>query len=183
VADLAAFAGRLLRFDRAALVRVKAGRAWGKLPWGVLVSVPASGPDAVYSAGDGSPQEAQWRVSLPPAAVRVVEVVPASALAKAAAAAARTLREMTGRAGERAIRDALLDHVVITGTSDVDGTAFTVAQRLVQGLVRMNLLGDSKVDVVMAGPWTGLVSPVGQAWVRENDPLSIRPIVNQLKGH
>jgi hypothetical protein len=184
-ADLDAFAQRLLRFDPGALIRLRNGWAWGRLPWEVLVAVPmpdATG-DSVVSALDRQPRDAQWRVGLPPPTFRAVEVLPASFVPETAAAAARTLQEMTGRAGERAIRDALLDHQVVVGHSDVDGTPFAVTQRLVQAMFRMNFVsreaGGESVEVRLAGPWTGLATSMGQAWWRPRSALTVRPIVNQ----
>jgi len=179
--DLAAFSKRLQRFDPGALIRLRHGWAWGRLPWDVLVAVPypAALGDNVVSASDGQPCDAQWRLALPPPAFRAVEVLAASVVPDAAVAAARTLKELSGRAGERAIRDALLDHQVVTGHSDVDGTPFVVTQRLVQAMFRMNLAGGEPVEVRLAGPWTGLATSLGQAWWRPKNELTVRPIVNQ----
>ncbi|WP_020520933.1 hypothetical protein [Catelliglobosispora koreensis] len=182
MADLAVFRAQLLRFDPAALVRVQDGLAWAKLPWDVFVGVACDAPEGVISAVDGSAADGQWRGALPPVSAPAVESIPASALKSAAAAAAKTLREMTGRAGERAIRDALLDHIVVRGESDVDGTPFAVPQRLVQAMVRMDLLGSAAVTVRVSGPWTGLTSELGLAFYRLGNPLSVRPIVNQAFG-
>lgn len=180
-ADLDTFAERLLRFDRAALIRLRHGWAWGYLPWEVLVAVPfpAATGDTVLSALDRQPRDAQWRVALPPSTFRSVEVLPASVIPDTAVAAARTLKEMTGRAGERAIRDALLDHQVVVGQSDVDGTPFVVTQRLIQAMYRMNLTAGESVEVRLAGPWTGLATSLGQAWWRPRSQLTVRPIINQ----
>lgn len=179
--DLAPFAKRLLRFDPGALIRLRHGWAWGHLPWEVLVAIPFPGAleDKVVSALDGQPRDAQWRVALPPSAFRAVEVLAPSVVPDAAVAAARTLRELSGRAGERAIRDALLDHEVVIGQSDVDGTAFVVTQRLVQAMYRMDLAGGEPVEVRLAGPWTGLATSLGLAWWRPKAALTVRPIVNQ----
>ncbi len=183
--DLTHFARRLLRFDAGALVRLRGGQAWGQLPWGVLVAVTLPAPvegDRVISAGDGSQRDAQWRGVLPPANAATVEIIPVSLVLSAAAAAAKTLRELAGRAGERAIRDALLDHEVIKGESDVDGTPFVVSQRLVQALVRMGFGAAGPVEIKVTGPWTGLTTPLGQAWSRQQSQLTVRPIVNQPIG-
>jgi hypothetical protein len=183
--DLAHFARRLLRFDAGALIRLRGDRAWGVLPWAVLVSVPLPAPvegDRVVSAKDATPRDAQWRVALPPATASTVEVLPASSVLGAAQAAANTLKELTGRAGERAIRDALLDHEVITGESDVDGTPFAVSQRLVQAMVRMGFARFDPIEIRVTGPWTALASPLGHAWYRQQSQLTVRPIVNHLHG-
>jgi hypothetical protein len=183
--DLAQFAHRLQRFDAGALIRLRDALGWGQLPWGVLVAVPLSVPvqgDRVLAAKDGSQRDAQWRGSLPPAGAATVEIIPASSVLSAAAAAARTLRELAGRAGERAVRDALLDHEVIKGESDVDGTPFVVSQRLVQAVVRMGFCAAGPVEIKVTGPWTGLVTPLGQAWYRQQSQLTVRPIVNNPVG-
>lgn len=185
--DLAAFAARLLRFDPGALIRLRDGQAWARLPWDVLVCVPVetSGPrvvDSVISAADGKPRDAQWRGALPAQTARTVEILPAAAVRDAAEAAANTLREVSltglrGRSvGQRAVRDALLDHPVITGTSDEDGTAFVVPQRIVQAIVRMELLSGDNVGVLVSGPWTGLGTRLGSAWHRASQELTVRPL-------
>ncbi|WP_117208504.1 hypothetical protein [Allorhizocola rhizosphaerae] len=180
VEDIASFTERLLRFDPGALVRLRDGRAWGRLPWEVLVSVEYEcAGDVVVSAASGEKRDADWHWPLPPIGkARVVEVLPASQIVDLASAAARTLREASAgrRVGERAIRDALLDHPVITGTSDVDGTQFVVPQRIVQGIVRMRLNWPGGVDVLVAGPWTGLRTRIGEAWHRAPAGLTVRPL-------
>jgi len=180
-ANLEAFAQRLLKFDPAALIRLRDGWAWGILPWEVLVAVPfpPATSDEVLSALDRQPTNSLWRVPLPPATFQTVEVLPPPVVPSAAASAARTLKELAGRAGERAIRDALLDHQVVVGQSDVDGTPFVVTQRLVQAMVRMNLSDNESVEVRLAGPWTGLATSLGQAWWRQRSQLTVRTIVNK----
>ncbi|HEX6683451.1 MAG TPA: hypothetical protein VF062_11675 [Candidatus Limnocylindrales bacterium] len=181
------FAARLARFDPAALIRLKDGWAWGRLPWDVLVRIPfdTAGDYVISATSLERRPDTDWRTSLPPFGKgheQVVEVVPASVIKSAAAAAAQTLREVNsgglrGRAvGQRVIRDALLDHVVISGRSDVDGSEFAVSQRLVQAIVRMGLLEGDNVDVLVAGPWTGLGSTTGSAWHRTSPPLAVRPL-------
>ncbi|BCJ70599.1 hypothetical protein CS0771_01430 [Catellatospora sp. IY07-71] len=195
-ADAAVFLRRLLRLDPATLVRLRpAGpdrvALWAPLPWGVLVTRTVAGTvdrERVTSAaalleGVTTPpaRDAEWRGALPPATAAVVERLPAEVVQDAAAAAAQALRDVTkdglqGRAvGQRVLRDALLDHVVVRGASDVDGVAFAVPQRLVQGLVRMGFLGADAVSVLTAGPWTGLAGAYGTAWFR-TPTLSVRPI-------
>ncbi|MGC4815839.1 hypothetical protein ACLQ29_35565, partial [Micromonospora sp. DT228] len=69
-------------------------------------------------------RDAQWRWPLPPPTSRAVETLPAGELWRTAEAAAGTLREaaahgVAGRAvGQRALRDALLDHVAVVVTPD-----------------------------------------------------------------
>ena len=179
------FASRLARFDPAAPIRLKDGWAWGRLPWDVLVrvAVETSGDHVIDSTSLEKRPDSDWRVALPPvASERVVEVVPAAVIRSAAEAAAQTLREVAsgglrGRAvGQRVVRDALLDHVVITGRSDDDGSEFAVSQRLVQAIVRMRLLPADNVEVLVAGPWTGLGTSLGSAWYRASSPLTVRPL-------
>ncbi|MEU8081453.1 hypothetical protein AB0B31_39110 [Catellatospora citrea] len=201
-ADAAVFLRRLLRLDPATLVRLcpaGPGRValWAALPWGVLVTRTVAGSvdrDRVAAAAallegaaDPPALDDRWRGALPPATARVVERLPASVVGDVAAAAAQALRDvgttgLKGRAvGQRVLRDALLDHVVVSGTSDVDGVAFAVPQRLVQGLVRMGFLGAEDVTVVTAGTWTGLAGSFGTAWFR-TPVLSVRPIASRSIG-
>ncbi|GIF99228.1 hypothetical protein [Catellatospora citrea] len=201
-ADAAVFLRRLLRLDPATLVRLcpaGPGRValWASLPWGVLVTRTVAGSvdrDRVAAAAalldgiaDPPVLDDRWRGALPPATARAVERLPAAVIGDVAAAAAQALRDvgttgLKGRAvGQRVLRDALLDHVVVSGTSDVDGVAFTVPQRLVQGLVRMGFLGAEDVTVVTAGTWTGLAGSFGTAWFR-TPVLSVRPIASRSIG-
>ena len=203
--DAGAFLSRLVRLDAATVVRLRPvdGRVqlWAPLPWGVLVgrAVPGTGAgDATVSAaalfeevargGAVLPprRDADWRWPLPPVAGgRVVESVPADEVRRVAAAAAGTLRTATtegvaGRAvGQRALRDALLDHVPIVvsdGQSSVD-----VSQRLIQAVVRMGFLGQpdvsptSSIDVRVSGRWIGLIAPYGVAWLPPVQQFSLKP--------
>lgn len=181
---LSLFAARLARFDPAAPIRLRDGWAWGRLPWDVLVRIAcdATGDHVIDAASLEKRPDSDWRLTLPPAVHRVVEVIPAAAVTSAAAAAAQTLRDIAsgglrGRAvGQRAVRDALLDHVAVTGRSDDDGSEFAVSQRLVQAVVRMRLLAGDNVDVLVAGPWTGLGTSLGSVWHRASSPLIVRPL-------
>jgi hypothetical protein len=176
-------------------------RLWGMLPFGVLVErvvAATAGEDTTVAAaallataGDPDPaglprRDAHWVWPLPPRPAdgatpgKPVETVPALEIRRVAVAAAHTLKSAAkhgvgGRAvGERALRDALLDHVpvVVTGA---DGVRVDVPQRLVQGLVRMGFLGDpgdistrsdASVTVRLAGAWIGLSGTYGSAWLR-----------------
>lgn len=184
--DIEWFATRLARFDPAAPIRLKDGWAWGCLPWNVLVRVaiddPATADHVIDATSLQKRPDADWRVALPSPTERVVEEIPATVVRSAAEAAAQTLRDvgsggLRGRAvGQRVLRDALLDHVVITGRSDEDGSEFAVSQRLVQAIVRMRLLETDNVGVLVAGPWTGLGTSLGSAWYRASSPLTVRPL-------
>jgi hypothetical protein len=203
--DAAAFLDRLVRLEPAAIVRlrpVEPGRValWAQVPWGVLVTRTVDGrldgdrtaAARALLAGEQDPPvlDAQWRIPLPPAGGRVVETLPGSVVQRAALAAAQALRDVEagglhGRAvGQRIVRDALLDHIVISGRSDVDESPFSVPQRLVQAVVRMGFLGkpEDPVMVITRGPWTALAASFGTAWFRAPTGLNVRPILTQPIG-
>lgn len=210
VADAGAFLARLVRLDPATVVRLRpvpgADRTalWARLPWGVLVvrTVAGTAPGDVTvaagellaeleAAGGALPprRDDRWRWPLPPAASRAVETLPADELRRIAAAAAGALREAAthgvgGRAvGQRALRDALLDHVpVVVTPDDAPDAPVEVPQRLVQGLVRMGFLGTGDVQVRVAGRWVGLVGPYGAAWSQKVAGLSLKPLPGHPNG-
>lgn len=211
VADAGAFLARLTRLDRNVLVRLRsAGQhtaLWAMLPWGVLVTRKVAGPgpgDATVPAADllgalaqqvpelPARRDADWRWPLPPPRSTAVESVAAAELARLAEAAAGTLREVTagglaGRAvGQRAVRDALLDHVALTVTRD-EGEPVEVSQRLVQAVFRMGFLGPAGQPgppsrVCVAGRWVGLSAPYGVAWLQPVQVLTVMPIGSHPKG-
>jgi hypothetical protein len=211
VADAGAFLARLTRLDPAAPVRLRSfdGRTalWARLPWEVLVTreVSGAGPkDATVSAaellsvlakgGDTLPalRDEQWRWPLPPATVVTIESISGAELARLAAAAAGTLREVAAGAlgdraiGQRAVRDALLDHVALTVTPSA-GEPVEVSQRLVQAIWRMGFLGPDGVDagetrIRKAGRWVGLSAPYGVAWLQIVGKLTVMPIGSHLIG-
>lgn len=233
VADAGAFLARLVRFDPATLVRLRATggsrrvELWARLPWGVLVSRTVAGSGAGSPAGVGPTdvtvaaadllaelgrggtalpprRDADWRWPLPGSDARTVETLPAAELWRIAAAAEQTLRSaardgVAGRAvGQRALRDALLDHVPIVVTSSPAAPGdrpVRVPQRLVQAVSRMGFLGGAeapavvppsgprpvdvegdRVHVRVVGRWTGLVAPYGSAWLLASSQLSVKPI-------
>ncbi|MFE9656785.1 hypothetical protein [Micromonospora sp. NPDC006431] len=210
VADAGAFLARLIRLDPATLVRLRpvpgVGRTalWARLPWGVLVvrTVTGTAPgDVTVAAGEllaelsaggaALPRRRDdgWRWPLPPPASRAVESLPAEDVRRIAAAAAGTLREaathgVAGRAvGERALRDALLDHVAVVVTpDDAPDAPVEVPQRLVQGLVRMGFVGTGDIRVRVAGRWVGLVGPYGAAWSRKVAELGLTPTITHPNG-
>ncbi|QKW15886.1 hypothetical protein [Verrucosispora sp. NA02020] len=217
VADAGAFLSRLVRFESTALVRLRPAGApgrtalWARLPWGVLAARTVAGAGAgdvtvaagsllaeLAAGGSALPtrQDAQWRWALPPAGSRWVETLPGGELRRLASAAAGTLREaaahgVAGRAvGQRALRDALLDHVAVVVTPDDEpGRPVEVTQRLVQGLVRMGFLGaagdspeSGAVQVRAAGRWVGLVGPYGAVWSQKATDLVVRPSVAHANG-
>jgi hypothetical protein len=227
VADAGAFLARLTRLDPAAVVRLRsagppgsAGRTalWARLPWQVLVgrTVAGEGPGDVTvgaaellaelgRAGPGLPirRDGDWRWPLPGSAGRQVEALAGADLRRIAAAAAGALRDAAdggvgGRAvGQRAVRDALLDHVAVVVTErpesapDAAGPApgrIEVSQRLVQAVVRMGFLGpedpgaDDRVRVRVAGRWIGLSAPYGVAWLPMVSMLALRPAGDRPNG-
>ncbi len=214
VPDAGAFLARLTRLDPGAPVRLRAsgGRValWARLPWDVLVTREVAGagppeaPDVTVSAaellgvlaegGDRLParRDAQWRWPLPPPAAETVETVAGTEVSRLAAAAAGTLREVTagglgGRSvGQRAVRDALLDHVALVVTP-AGGEPVEVSQRLVQAVSRMGFLGPAASDAVatrvrVAGRWVGLSAPYGVAWLQSVSKLTVMPIGGHPKG-
>jgi hypothetical protein len=212
--DAGAFLARLLRLDPRAVVRLRPtdggpARLWARLPFDVLVTRPVAAnvhSDVTVDAAElaawleapdrpePARRDAAWRWSLPGSDGRTVEAVPAVEVARVAAAAARTLRTAVtagvgGRAvGERALRDALLDHVpiVVTGPGD---ERVEVPQRLVQAVVRMGFLPpDGRVpataeraDVVTVrrtGTWVGLAAAYGSAWYAPSFRVLMAPGVD-----
>lgn len=190
-ADVGAFLSRLLRLDRAAVVRLVPGPShsalWARLPFDVLVVrglPPTGGRDVTVRASDlwdalrddtgwPSAHDREWRWLLPPSTGRRIEEIPAAEVHRVAAAAAETARAaldegVSGRAvGSRRVRDALLDHVPIV-VETTDGRV-DVPQRLVQAVIRMNFVGGPDgppVGVRRAGPWVGLAGAYGAAWYR-----------------
>ncbi|WP_405099902.1 hypothetical protein [Micromonospora sp. NBC_01412] len=195
---------------------------WARLPWGVLAARTVAGAGcgdvtvaarellaALAGGEDALParRDAQWRWPLPPSTSRPVEVLPAGELWRIAEAAAGTLREAAahgvgGRAvGQRVLRDALLDHVAVVVTpDDPPGPPVEIAQRLVQGLVRMGFLGrpgpgvdtpvppvgtplpftggtaSGDVQVRVAGQWVSLVGPYGAVWSQKVADLAVTPL-------
>ena len=211
IADAGAFLARLTRLDHGAPVRLRSARnrtaLWARLPWDVLVTREVAGPgpgDATVSASellnalaradDALPvlRDALWRWPLPPPGSTTVETVAASELTRLAEAAAGTLREVTagglaGRSvGQRAVRDALLDHVALVVTPS-GGRPIEVSQRLVQAISRMGFLGPADVDgpdtrVCTAGRWVGLSAPYGVAWLQPVKDLTVMPITVHPNG-
>ncbi|BBH66492.1 hypothetical protein ACTI_31770 [Actinoplanes sp. OR16] len=211
IPDAGAFLARLTRLDPAAPVRLRSsgGRTalWARLPWEVLVTreVAGAGPgDATVSAaellavlaagGSALPErrDVLWRWPLPPAASRAVEAVAGAELDRLASAAAVTLREistggMAGRSvGQRAVRDALLDHVALVVTPD-EGNPVEVSQRLVQAVARMGFLGPrsagpTEARVRVAGSWVGISAPYGVAWRQSVHKLTVTPMSTHPKG-
>jgi hypothetical protein len=163
--ELAQFVSRLLRLDPAAVVRLRpepngSGCAWAMLPFRVLVGRRLSQPPpsditvraadlaralAAGEVGELARRDEAWRWPVPSSPGRTVEHIPVAEVRRLAHAAARTVRQamtegVNGRAvGERALRDALLDHVAIVVTGD-DGERIEIPQRMVQALVRTGLL-------------------------------------------
>jgi hypothetical protein len=211
VADAGAFLARLTRLDPAAPVRLRSTRSrtalWARLPWDVLVTreVAGAGPgDATVSAaellavlaraGEELPvrRDSLWQWPLPASGSQAVESIASAELARLASAAAGTLREVTtgglaGRAvGQRAVRDALLDHVALVVTPP-SGPPVDVPQRLIQAVSRMGFLGKPDVDtgdsrVRVSGRWVGISAPYGVAWLQNVKKLTVIPIGSRPKS-
>jgi hypothetical protein len=210
VADAGAFLARLARLDPAALVRLRTTGTrtalWAHLPWNVLVTrevagavevadatVPAAELLRVLAADGGAlptRRDEQWRWPLPPTAAEAVESIAGTEITRLASAAAGTLRAvaaggLSGRAvGQRAVRDALLDHVALVVTT-ADGGRVEVSQRLVQAVTRMGFLGAADANaadtrVYVAGRWVGLSAPYGVAWLQQVKELTVMPIATHL---
>jgi hypothetical protein len=205
VADAGAFLARLTRLDAGALVRLRPAGAdrtalWARLPWEVLVTrsvLGASEGDVTVRAADllaelareGTDLPARrdelWRWPLPPARVEVLERVPVGAVREIGAAAEGTIRAAArggvgGRpVGDRAVRDALLDHVAIRVTTELAAEPVEVPQRLIQAVIRMGFLGSAPdteaVRVLRAGNWVGLAAAYGTAWLRPAGGLMVQP--------
>ena len=196
MASVTPFLGRLTRLDPAALVRIRGGALWAMLPWNVLVTRTLAGSSsdrtvsaAAWLARGGEDPSAlpdladRWRTGLPTATGVVVETMPASVVRRLATLAAATLREtassgLGGRAvGERAIRDALLDHVPIVVTPVDSVSEIRVPQRLVQAIVRMDFLGadEDPTEILTAGPWIGISTGNGAAWWRGAALMTLHP--------
>ncbi|MFY1636818.1 hypothetical protein ACN27F_26665 [Solwaraspora sp. WMMB335] len=219
LADTGAFLSRLVRLDPAAVVRLRSagsGRTelWSRLPWSVLVqrTVDGAGPgDATVSAAallaevtavrSALPprQDGAWRWPLPAGAPRVVETVAVDDVRRVAAAAAGTLRTAAvhgvgGRAvGQRALRDALLDHVAIVVTAEgPPAERVEVPQRLVQAVIQMGFLGTASaqpltgsasfgVRVRRVGHWVALDAPFGVGWIQRVNALTFVSMMNHTK--
>jgi hypothetical protein len=148
--------------------------------------------------------DSQWRWPVPRGLEHVVERLPVAEVRRLGTAAESTLRAVVasgvnGRpAGERVLRDALLDHVPVVVITD-DGTRYEVPQRLVQAVARMGFLGTGgtggtggaagdveaggavgaagDVEVrVAAGGWVGLAGPFGTGWHKPSGSLDLRPV-------
>ncbi|MEV4765205.1 hypothetical protein AB0J89_21570, partial [Micromonospora chokoriensis] len=95
--------------------------------------------------------------------------------------------------GQRALRDALLDHVAVLVTpEEAPAVPVEVPQRLVQAVVRMGFLGaadgpstgpgEPNVQVRVAGRWVGLVGPYGAAWLQKATDLAVTPLSTRPNG-
>lgn len=210
IPDAGAFLARLVRLDRGAPVRLRPSgprvALWARLPWDVLVTREVDGTvdgDVTVSAAEllaalsassaelPPRRDADWRWPLPPSSGAVVEHVAVSELSRLAVAAAGTLREVTGgglgrAVGQRAVRDALLDHVALVVTT-ADGDSVEIPQRLVQAASRMGFLGPADVEgpdarVLVSRRWVGLSAPYGVAWLQRVKNLAVMPISTHPKG-
>jgi hypothetical protein len=221
VADAGAYLARLVRLDPGALVRLRpagdgASQLWARLPFEVLVTrriraavaedVTVRAADLLATVAAGADRlparhDTAWTWPVPAGPGRVVERLPAADVRRLGAAAEATLREAaTGGVGgravaERALRDALLDHVAVVVVTE-DGDRIEVSQRLVQAVVRMGFVGSDPAGVgvradggpavgaevgpdvkirVSAG-WVGLAGSFGSGWRKLSTSLDVRPV-------
>ena len=146
-----------------------------------------AGSDPVGSGGPvpADPLAGGWRWGLPPSPGVAIERIPAAELRRVGAAAAQTLRAVSagglaGRAvGQRALRDALLDHIAVT--VEAAGQRVAVPQRLVQAVTRMGFITASPsvqehVTVRVSAGWVGLAADFGTAWWRRSSGLTLTPV-------
>ena len=163
VADLAAFVGRVVRLDPAALLRLRSAAgsvtAYVWLPFGVLVSrsAPASGGPAdvtvaaadmlavVERVGDSgavplpAARDSAWRGAIPPGAGwHRVDDVPADVVRRLVRAGAETLRSV-GPRGAATAGEALLDHDSLTVSGG--GRTVVLPLRVLSAAWRMGFLG------------------------------------------
>jgi hypothetical protein len=194
-AEAVPFLARLTRLDPAAVVRLRPAGPdtvdlWASLPWRVLATRRVPGPSIVdttvgaaeltraLTEGDGRlppARDADWRWPLPPGEGTAVEVLPVAAVRRVGLAAAETLRAVRGRVGDRALRDALLDHVPIRVSTE--GHDVAVRQGLVQALLRMGFDGteeNREIVVRVAGSWVALSIEDAAVWQQNRPSLAIR---------
>jgi hypothetical protein len=163
---------------------------WARLPWRVLATRRVPGPSIVDSTvgaaellravteGDGRLpplRDRDWRWPLPPDDGTAVETLPVEEVRRVGLAAAETLRAARGRVPERALRDALLEHVPITVSTG--GREIPVRQGLVQAMLRMGFDGtgnDDEMTVRIAGSWVALAAGTSSVWLQNAPSLTIR---------
>ena len=188
------FLARLVRLDPDALVRLRGGgpgvvALWGRVPWGALATRQVPGPplmDVTVGAAAllatlternqnlPAVRDRDWRWALPPNDGTTVEVLPAATVHRLGVAAADALRAGRGRAGDRVLRDALLDHVpIVVATAEGE---LPVRQGLVQALLRMGFMTTDEggeVTVRRAGGWVGLAAEHGAVWLQNRISLAV----------
>lgn len=185
--DAAAFLGRAVALDPAALVRLRGGggrvSAYVRLSFGVLVGRTVGGAvdpadvtvraadllaaleptvDPAPAAGGTVPlpaaRDAEWRSALPPTAGwQRLDEVPAEVVRGLVRAGAATLRAVPAGAAASA-GEVLLDHEALTVIGA--GRTAAVPLRVLTALTRMGFLGGGG-----RGPDVVLVSAAG-GWVR-----------------
>jgi hypothetical protein len=193
--DAAAFLGRVVRLDPAALVRLRTADAsltlWAWLPFEVLVArtvrahaaerdltVPGKALlDAVTADGPAVPpprRDEGWRGALPADGPgEVLDEVPADVVARLLEATEQTFRAASAGADPRAVGDALLDHEVLT----VSGAGHTVAVplRALLACARMGFIGGGPIRVAVTGGWVRIGASFGSAYVRRGGRLALFP--------
>ena len=185
--DLAAFLGRALALDPAAVVRLRTAgglvTAWARLPFGVLVSRTVGGDakptDVTVGGGEllgalesaASPAElalprrrdVEWRTALPPAAgwVRLDEV-PGDVVRSLVRAGAEALRSVPAGVAASA-GESLLDHESLTVSGP--GGSVALPLRVLTALVRMGFLAVPRA-AERSGSGDAVLVATGAGWVR-----------------
>jgi hypothetical protein len=197
--DLAAFLGRLVALEPAAVVRLRSVAvrvtAYARLPFGVLVSRTVTGDadpaDVTVGAGDlltaldrgerpdavawPAQRDMDWRAALPPVEGWVrLDSVPGDVVLKLVRAGRDALRAVPAGAAAAA-GESLLDHESLTVTGA--GRTAALPLRVLGSLTRMGFLGDSGEPVVVsvAAGWTRLAGAYGSAYQHTVPGLALSP--------
>jgi hypothetical protein len=198
-ADLAAFLGRLVALEPAAVVRLRSAAvrvtAYVRLPFGVLVSRTVTGEadpaDVTVGAGDlltaldrgerpgavawSARRDMDWRAALPPIDGWVrLDSVPGDVVLKLVRAGRDALRAVPAGAAAAA-GESLLDHESLTVTGA--GRTAALPLRVLGSLTRMGFLGDGGEPVVVsaAAGWTRLAGAYGSAYQHTVPGLALSP--------
>jgi hypothetical protein len=191
--DAAAFLGRVVRLDPAALVRLRAAGGaltlWSWLPLDTLAArtvrgggaadatVPAKALlDALTAGASALPprRDEGWRGAVPPDAPgEQLDAVPAEVVHGLLASAERAFRAASSGADPQVVGEALLDQEVL----QVTGGRHTVGipLRALLSCARMGFLGDAPIRVVVAGGWVGIRASFGAVYLRRGGSLALFP--------
>lgn len=179
--DVRVFLARARRLDPGALVRLRPGgpgrvELWTVLPFAVLANLTVPGSvtadvtvradalaDRLAGGAEPAPADHHWRGALPRDRGVILEELTAAECRRIGEAAATTLRQARGKGvGDRRLRDALLDQVVLT--VEVDDDRYELPLRLLIGLLRMGFAPHGTVRVRRDGTRLGLEGLAGAVW-------------------